>query len=294
LLARSKNGTFLFDRDYMEYHADRFVDFSAIALVDGSPALLCPASFDRESGEAFSHKGLTFGGFVIASDLRTEIAIEAIDATLDAMRSWGARHLIVRLVPPYLCDAPAGEVEYALGRRGFAVVRRDLNSLIALDSQANMTRNKQRDVARALKLGVEAGDCALDEFYPLLEDVLRQRHDTAPVHSLAELILLQGRFPERIIPRVARLNGAAVAGLLLYRYGPVSHTQYLAASDAGRKANALDLLIADTIDLERQAGVSAFSLGTSMDGAELNSGLLWQKESFGARSAVHLTMAGDL
>ena len=30
-IRESKNGTFLFMRDYMDYHQDRFVDFSAIA-----------------------------------------------------------------------------------------------------------------------------------------------------------------------------------------------------------------------------------------------------------------------
>lgn len=40
----SKNGTFLFCRDYMDYHADRFEDFSAIVESNGRPLALFPAS----------------------------------------------------------------------------------------------------------------------------------------------------------------------------------------------------------------------------------------------------------
>lgn len=294
VLGTSKNGLFLFDRNYMEYHSDRFVDFSAIAHVNGKRVLLCPATMDETSGQAFSHNGLTFGGFVVAREARSDVVIQAINATLDAMKAWGAGRLAVRLVPPYLSTAPSGEVEYALGERGFAVTRRDLSSLVPLDTPAAMSKNKSRDVARAQKLGVEIADSLPADLYPLLEQVLSDRHGTRPVHSLDELTLLQSRFPDRIVARSARLGGAVVAGMILYRYGDMSHTQYLASGEEGRKSNALDLAIADTIERERARGATMLSLGTSMDGAAINQGLLWQKESFGARSAVHLTMAGDL
>ena len=71
LLGQSKNGLFLFQRDYMEYHADRFPDFSAIAYLDGKPVMLCPASLDHDDGIADSHPGLTFGGFVLARGIRS-------------------------------------------------------------------------------------------------------------------------------------------------------------------------------------------------------------------------------
>jgi len=34
-VAKSKNGTFLFDRRYMDYHADRFSDHSLMCYHDG-------------------------------------------------------------------------------------------------------------------------------------------------------------------------------------------------------------------------------------------------------------------
>ena len=60
---RSKNGTFLFERGYMEYHGDRFVDCSLIVRDDrGRLIALLPAS--RHDDALVSHGGLTYGGFV--------------------------------------------------------------------------------------------------------------------------------------------------------------------------------------------------------------------------------------
>ena len=43
-VATSKNGTFLFFRDYMDYHADRFRDHSLMFYRDGGLFALLPAN----------------------------------------------------------------------------------------------------------------------------------------------------------------------------------------------------------------------------------------------------------
>ena len=42
-LERSKNGTFLLNRNYMDYHADRFDDHSLVVRRDGEMYALIPA-----------------------------------------------------------------------------------------------------------------------------------------------------------------------------------------------------------------------------------------------------------
>src|SRR5260221_7666560 len=61
-VGRSKNGTFLFHRDYLEYHADRFEDHSLLAFQDQKLAALLPAN--RAGDMLISHGGLTYGGWV--------------------------------------------------------------------------------------------------------------------------------------------------------------------------------------------------------------------------------------
>lgn len=296
LVDDARNGLFLFRRAYMDYHADRFEDLSAIALVDGAVVAVLPASIDRASGLATSHGGLTFGGVVVKRDLRSEVAIGAVYALLDALRGWGASALEVRLLPQFLATYPSADVDYALWRRGFVLSRRDLSSALTLQGALPLNSSKKQAVAKARKSGLAVSDGELAGFHGLLESVLGERHGTVPVHQLEELERLSAAFPDDIMLRSVAHEGEMLAGILVFRYPTAWHTQYMAASNDGRKLGALDLIIASLIDEARDAGAKSFSFGTSTTegGRELNLGLLWQKESFGARSVAHDFMRGTL
>src|SRR5260370_36236243 len=59
----SKNGTFLLERSYMDYHADRFADHSLLVRDDeGDLLAVLPANADGP--QLLSHGGLAYGGFV--------------------------------------------------------------------------------------------------------------------------------------------------------------------------------------------------------------------------------------
>src|SRR6476620_2629490 len=60
-VARSRAPHFLFYRDYMDYHADRFADASLLLYDRHSLIALLPAN--RDGNVIRSHGGLTFGGF---------------------------------------------------------------------------------------------------------------------------------------------------------------------------------------------------------------------------------------
>lgn len=60
----ARNGTFLFRRDYLEYHADRFPDCSYLFTQKGKVLALLPAH--RREAMLCSHQGLTYGGLVLA------------------------------------------------------------------------------------------------------------------------------------------------------------------------------------------------------------------------------------
>ena len=296
LVDDARNGLFLFKRSYMEYHSDRFEDMSAIALVNGKPAALLPASIDPEGGLVTSHAGLTFGGVVFRSALRGKVAIRLVDAFLDALRAWGATELEVRLLPQFLATYPTAEVDYALWRRGFTLVRRDLSSILPVREHLAFNTSKKQAITKATKAGLAVSSGRLAEFHALLETVLGERHGVAPVHTLDELELLTSRFPDEIILRSVERDGEMLAGVLVYRYPTAWHTQYMAVSAEGRTVGALDLVISNLIEEARAAGVEWLSFGTSTTdrGRTLNEGLLWQKESFGARSVAHDFMRGAL
>ena len=62
-VAKARNATFLFMREYMDYHSDRFCDHSLMFFKDGKLYALLPA---HVSGDVLcSHLGLTYGGLIM-------------------------------------------------------------------------------------------------------------------------------------------------------------------------------------------------------------------------------------
>lgn len=296
VLTHSRNGIFQFERKFIEYHGDRFLDMSAVAYVEGKPIGLIAAAYEADRQRVVSHPGLTFGGPVFLRDLRGNVAIEIVGAMLNAFRDWGGASCLVKLLPGIFATYPAAEADYALWRKGFRLVRRDLSSVLPLDVALPFNESKRQAVKKARKHGLTFSSVSTDHYHDLLVDVLLAQHGTQPVHSKAELALLQSRFPKSILTKGATLNGRLLAGSLIFNYGPIWHTQYLASSDEGRGLGALDLVIAEIIEEAKKAGARLLSFGTSTEdsGQKLNQGLLWQKESYGARALVHDFMEGEL
>lgn len=63
-VADAKNATFLFHRDFMEYHSDRFEDYSLL-IFDEKENLKALFPANRIENDLFSHQGLTYGGLIL-------------------------------------------------------------------------------------------------------------------------------------------------------------------------------------------------------------------------------------
>ncbi|MBN8260724.1 MAG: GNAT family N-acetyltransferase [Xanthomonadales bacterium] len=295
VLRHAKNGVFLFERAFMEYHGDRFRDASLLAYEDDRAVALLPAAWVGVDAVS-SHPGLTFGGLVLDRQLRGSQALAILAAMLAAWRDAGARSCTIKALPSLFATYPAAEMEYALWRAGFRLARRDLSSVLPLADRLPFNAAKLAGARKARKAGVLVAPVAVTDFHAVLSSVLRERHGTDPVHSSAELALLESRFPDRILCRGARVDGRIVAGALVFAYRHVWHTQYLASTAEGRDAGALDLVVQALVEEACAQGASHLSFGTSTAdaGRTVNEGLLWQKESFGARAVVHDFYEGAL
>ena len=286
LVDRSRNGNLLHRRGYMDYHADRFVDRSLVVERGGEFVAVFPANVQDRA--VTSHGGLTYAGLIASHALRAESTLALFEQIGNHYRALGVQRVIYKAVPHVFHAFPAEEDLYALHRLGARLARRDLSSVIALQEPYRFTPGRRRAVNRAKRAGIDVRTNAdLASFHRLLSEVLR-RHDAVPTHSLAEMRLLQSRFPQHIVLHEARRDGALLAGVLVYDFGHVVHTQYLAASDEGRQLDALSLLLAQLIE-HTYASRRHFSFGisTEQQGQVLNAGLVAQKEYFGARAVVH-------
>lgn len=287
---RAKNGTFLYKRGYMDYHADRFTDCSLMFYKRGELIGQLPASWNKERRTVTSHGGLTYGGILLAESATT---IETLNM-MSCAASWfahrlGAEEWIYKPIPYIYNSVPSEEDLYALFRMDARLVGRSVASAISSDHHVAMRTLRKRCIAKSRKSHLTYEECCeWSAFWPLLKTVLKSRHDATPVHTLEEIELLAARFPEHIRLFVARHEGTIAAGAVVYETDMVAHTQYLAVSDEGTRHHALDGLIAYLAE-ERYADKPYLDLGTSMEPATsmLNEGLIFQKEGFGARAVVY-------
>jgi len=286
---RSRNGTFLFERDYMEYHADRFADFSLIVRDGGAPIALLPAN--RRGKIAESHGGLTYGGFVLGPRLTTLRMIEVLAATAGFLREQGIGLLRYRAIPHVYHGSPAGEDLFALSASGARLVHRAALSVLDPGMPLTVQERRRRALQKASRAGLEAFESTdLEAYWTLLEEVLDKRHGARPVHSLAEIRLLRQRFPQSIRLFSTTFKGRMIAGVLVYETPRVARAQYIAASAVGRDLGALDLILRSLVGAVF-AGKRYIDLGTSegQGAAGLNEGVIQFKEGLGARTVAQDT-----
>jgi hypothetical protein len=285
-VARSRNGNFLHRRAYMDYHADRFTDCSLVVERGNEIVAVFPANIRDHA--VSSHGGLTYAGLIATHELRAESTLAVFDAIGEHYRRAGVARVVYKPVPHIFHTYPTEEDLYALQRLGARLKRRDMSSVVPLRAGAGFSETRRRAIRKARSAGVQIQrGHDLAAYHALLCDVLRA-HDAMPTHSAAELALLQSRFPEQIVLHEARLEGALLAGVLIYDFGPTVHTQYIGASEEGRRVDALSLLLGELVDtVYADRTYFSFGISTEQEGTVLNSGLVAQKESFGARGVVH-------
>ena len=294
-VAASRNGTFLHKRGYMDYHADRFSDFSLVATdAHGRWRAILPAC--RIGNELHSHAGLTFAGWIMDRKTDALVMCNVVEAMIPYLRAQGIDTIIYKAIPYIYTDYPAEEDVYALLRHGAILKRTMIASAVDLANPIPFDMSYRQDVRRARNLGVEVREAVADgdwiEFWQLLTAHLKSRFNTSPVHTLAEISLLKGRFPENIRLYIAHQEGTLLGGVVVYHSKTAAHSQYTAISDQGRAMRILPSIHAFAMDAAGKMGERYFDFGTSADSASptgVNEGLISQKIASGGRGVLYNT-----
>ena len=91
-VAQSKNGTFLLDRRYMDYHSDRFSDHSLLIYRRGKLYALLPGNV---AGDTFySHQGLTYGGLIMNDRCTASDVVSVFRLLNDELREEGLKRVV--------------------------------------------------------------------------------------------------------------------------------------------------------------------------------------------------------
>ncbi|WP_287718855.1 GNAT family N-acetyltransferase [Helicobacter sp.] len=283
----AKNGLFMFDRSYMDYHSDRFKDNSLIFYENEKPIALLPCNVSQNA--LYSHQGLTFGGFIVDENMKQGKMLECFEVLKEYMQENCFEKLIYKSTPYIYHKIPAQEDLYALFRNNAELFRVDCSTTIDLRNICKMPKGRKAQISRAKREGVKIFSSEdFEAFVMLLNSVLQKQHGVNAVHSTEELKLLYSRFPQNIKLFVAKIDKEIIAAALLFIYDNLVHTQYLAANERAREIGALDLLIKTLIDeFAKSKKYFDFGISTENGGQVLNQGLISQKEGFGGRSVVH-------
>jgi hypothetical protein len=281
-VSKAKNATFLFHRNFMEYHEDRFSDYSLIVETENKWVAVLPAN--AVENQVFSHQGLTYGGLVYDAKLDVEKVRLVVDSVFDFLRKQEKNNLIYKSILPFYTQNSSEEMAYFLFYNNAKLYRKDLNLAIDFTKKWSVSKSKMKHFRRISTLDLEIRqDQNFEVFWnAVLIPRLKEKHQTKPVHSLAEIQELAHQFPENIVQHNVYFEDEIVAGITLFHFSNGIKSQYGATTILGEKMRALDFLFITLIEAFKDE-VDFFDMGTVTEGnaTGYNPGLLKQKEELG-------------
>lgn len=287
-VAKAKNATFLFQRDFMDYHSHRFEDYSLVVYNNAKIVAVLPANL--KDGVLYSHQGLSYGGLVIGKKATLQEVLEIFQSLLHFLDTEGIAILNLKLLPKIYNLLPSDEMDYLLFLIKANLTRRDLSSCIFNENPLKIESSiRLKGIIRGEKKGLQVREEQnLDSFWnDILEPNLQQVYDQKPVHSLEEITSLKSFFPKNIRQFSVFKSNEIVGGATLFETTQVVHVQYISANAVGRKDGGLDFLFSHLFQHFAHKKFFDFGVSNVAQGMKVNQGLLFWKESFGGRAIVH-------
>lgn len=284
---QSKNGSFHLKRDFIEYHKDRFEDFSLMSYKNDKIIGVVPGN---RTGDVFhSHKGLTYGGIVVECEIYLSQYLELFVAIVKFLKDKDFTTFELKDIPKSYSYMSNDDLLYCMNLAGGKINRTDVLPHIKLSNKLPYQSRRVRSIKKAQKLSLTIQEHRdFSNYWVLLSDLLKE-YRTAPVHSLKEISTLQQLFPKNIRLFEIKDKEELLAGVVIFETKNVARAQYIASSSKGKKCGALDCLFSHLI-LNVYSSKEWFDFGTTTleGGKKVNLGLSDQKEGFGARTIVQL------
>jgi hypothetical protein len=288
-ISKAKNASFLFHRDFIEYHSDRFQDYSLLIFEKEKLIGVLPAN--QVETTVYSHQGLTYGGLVYGEQTKLASVIAIFSAILLFLNQNGIEEMLIKTIPSIYHTKPSEEIQYALFLADAKLTQRDTLAVIDLLQKNTVAKGRKSSLKKAMQNDlVIKEESDFEQFWnTILIPNLSGRHNAEPVHSLEEIVRLKELFPDNILQFNVYHNDAIVAGATIFESGAVAHCQYISKfEETNQSLSSLEFLF-DFLIHKRFAKKRFFDFGSSNknQGKKLNVGLVYWKESFGASTIVH-------
>jgi len=278
----SANATFLHHRDYMDYHADRFADFSLLIFKDKKMVALLPAhQIDKQ---VFSHKGLTYGDVLFLPNFRIAYKLEVHDALLNYLDSVGIEKISIKMTPFFFTNGNDEANLYIYHKLQADLV--EIKPFFVLDTKKEIVLNhdRKKNLKKLQKRNFVLSDDIenLPDFWQIVTENLAVKHQSKPVHSLEEINRLSQVFSDKIKLHTLFLDDEMVSGTLIFLVNNTVHFQYIHSAINAKSRQGVDWLIRQVIDMYKN-DYQYISFGSSAkENNSLDAGLAYWKESFGA------------
>jgi hypothetical protein len=286
-ISTAKNATFLFHRDFMEYHADRFQDYSLMVFEEEKLVALLPAN--KVDNVVHSHQGLTYGGLVLGKNAKLSTTIEVYKSVLKFLFENNIEKLSLKEIPSIYCTVFSDEINYLSHICKSQLLMKHAVSVISLKQDITISKSRRECINRGKKNNlIIKEETKFDVFWnQLLIPNLKEKYNAVPVHSADEISLLQKRFPDNIRHFNVYHNNELVCGTTVFITEKVVKPQYISGNENNNELGSLDFLY-DFLINTFSKGKDYFDFGPSHEnhGQNIVASINFWKESFGAKSVV--------
>ena len=283
----AKNATFLFDRNFMDYHSERFQDYSLMVFDGDKLIAVLPAN--RVEDTVYSHQGLTYGGLILTNKAKLSAVISIFKNVLQFLNENSIEKLIVKTIPSFYSDYFSEEIEYCLFIVKAQLYRRDALSVLDLTKKNAIASNRMEGVKRGIKNELIVKEESNFELFwnEILIPNLASKHNAKPVHTLSEITKLKNLFPNNIRQFNVYKNEELLGGTTVFVNKKVVHSQYISGNETKNVSGSLDFLHHHLIkEVFKDYHFHDFGICNEYDGRKINKGLLFWKESFGAKTVI--------
>ncbi|WP_194765858.1 GNAT family N-acetyltransferase [Tamlana sp. I1] len=271
----------------MEYHQDRFEDYSLLIFKKDKLIAVLPAN--KSGDTVYSHQGLTYGGLILLHTIKFDSVIVIFKELLEFLNKNGFDTLVIKQIPSIYNTFFTEEVQYLMFILNADLIKRDTLSVIDLNNKLKISNNRLEGFKRGNKhqlLLKEEDDFELFWNKILIKN-LKEKHNAKPVHSLDEIRMLKSRFPNNIRQFNVYKNNQIVAGTTIFESEHVVHSQYISGNADNNELGSLDFLHVTLInDIFKHKKYFDFGTSNENKGMQINKGLQFWKEGFGARTVT--------
>lgn len=271
----------------MDYHQDKFQDASLMIYNNHELVALLPAN--KVGDELFSHQGLTYGGILFTKTQSVDSITAVISVIIEFLKANHIASLTIKQLPEFYYETYAKDIYNVLQTYNSEIILKQVILAIDYQSEYNIHKTKLKRFNKLKTNGfrIVEGQHELERFWnTVLIKRLDEKHDSKPVHNLAEIQYLQDKFPSEILQYTIYNDTELLAGITIFKKGKVVKSQYGMASETGEKLKALDMLFVYLIRKYEEEGLHFFSMGTVSNDSKLgySQGMLKQKQELGCKT----------